>query len=291
MAQIKHRIVARPGIALLLLLSLTIFFSAATGFVMDLLNAHIENTQVGIRLSAIMQDIFVFIVPALLTAVIATRLPAKLIGLTERTPWMTLIYVAAIAVFSIPVMDCIIEWNKGLSLPESMASIEKWMIDMEQANEALTNILLGTTSTQNIIVSILIVGVLAGFSEELFFRGVVQRLLGETALGAHGAIWITAIIFSAAHVQFLGFFPRLLLGAYFGYLFYWSRSLWMPVIAHALNNTMAVTAYYVQGNENPDVTISNNSIPLIIAGIVLTAAALSVMRRQLSSRRDVEKEK
>ncbi len=61
-------------------------------------------------------------------------------------------------------------------------------------------------------------------------------------------IWVSAILFSALHMQFYGFFPRMLLGAFFGYLLLWSGSLWLPIIAHFVNNCVAVIFYYLKFN-------------------------------------------
>ena len=84
----------------------------------------------------------------------------------------------------------------------------------------------------SLIVSVLIVGVFAGFSEELFFRGAMQRIMMSTRLNLHVTIWVVAVIFSLFHFQFFGFMPRLLLGAYFGYLLVLRRSLLGSVFGH-----------------------------------------------------------
>ena len=64
------------------------------------------------------------------------------------------------------------------------------------------------------------------------------------------------MLFSAMHMQFFGFFPRMLLGALFGYLLVWTGSLWVPVFAHFFNNASAVIAYYLFQHKviaiNPD---------------------------------------
>ena len=59
----------------------------------------------------------------------------------------------------------------------------------------------------------------------------------------HIAIWVTAFVFSAIHVQFSGFIPRMLMGAMFGYVLVWTGSLWVPVVMHFINNGIAVVSY------------------------------------------------
>lgn len=205
-------------------------------------------TRLSLQISTVIQDVLVFIVPAILTAILASRAPARLLCVDRGAS--PLLYVAAIAVMmaSIPAMNTLVEWNESLRLPESMDRFQQWMLDSEERARGMVEIMLGGDSVGSLIVNILIVGVLAGVSEELLFRGCLQRILGSTGLGTHTAIWLTALVFSAFHLQFLGFFPRFVLGAYFGYLLLWSGSVWLPATIHALNNSIVVWATWRQAS-------------------------------------------
>lgn len=92
---------------------------------------------------------------------------------------------------------------------------------------------------------------------------------------SHGAIWITAALFSALHLQFFGFIPRMLLGALFGYLLEWSGTLWLPIIAHFINNAAGVIVFFVTGEgleaDKTDTPIFGGStfFYAVISGIVL----------------------
>ena len=82
----------------------------------------------------------------------------------------------------------------------------------------------------------------------------LQPLLISDKKNIHVAVWVSAFVFSAIHMQFYGFIPRMLLGGLYGYLLFWSGSLWLPVIAHFVNNGLAVLVYYMRfnGTEMPD---------------------------------------
>ena len=112
-------------------------------------------------------------------------------------------------------MNWLIHFNEGIHLPESMAGIEQAMRSMEDMAQANVELVQGGAGIGDLIMSILIVGIFAGFCEELLFRGAFVRLLVSMKLNIHAAIWIVAFVFSALHFQFYGFFPRLLLGALF----------------------------------------------------------------------------
>lgn len=206
-----------------------------------------------VRISSVVQDVMAFVVPAAGTALLVTRRPAALLGIRGvRQPFM-FVLVAAMLVVSLPVQEAIIWWNQNISLPESMAAFESLARAMEQAAADTMATLMEQTSWAALIVNILIVGVLAGFSEELLFRGCFQRLLTTAGVNHHLAIWLVAFCFSALHFQIFGFVPRMLLGAYFGYLLWWGRSLWLPVAAHVLNNTVyTVYAWQAARSGAPD---------------------------------------
>lgn len=201
-------------------------------------------TPRSMRIATVVQDVTMFILPALITAVTACRAPARFLMIDRKPGALPLMLVAATTLSAIPAMNCIVAWNAGLSLPESMTGIEEAMRAAEQRAAEITALLFGSWSTGAYILALMIVAVLAGVSEELYFRGAMQRTLSTIPLGSHIAIWGTAIIFSAVHMQFFGFVPRMLLGAYFGYLCVWSESLWLPIFAHVLNNALAATSMW-----------------------------------------------
>jgi hypothetical protein len=109
------------------------------------------------------------------------------------------------------------------------------------------------------------------------FRGVIQTIFVRWTKNTHAAVWITAILFSAFHMEFFGFLPRLLLGVFFGYFVAWSGSIWTGVWAHFLNNSTVVIITYlfqkkiISGDPN-DQHMFNNAgyaISFIIVGALL----------------------
>lgn len=255
------------------------------------------TTTVTLRLATVAQDIFMFILSAIVTAVIVTRRPATLLRIDSHYPWLTVLLAVAGLIAAMPAMNALVKWNESLSLPSSLAGVETWMRNSETAAQVAINTMLGGTGIGDLITGVLIVGILAGFSEEIFFRGTLQRLLATSrnndinstpSLTAHVAIWGTAILFSAFHVQFFGFFPRLLLGAYFGYLLWWSRSLWVPVTVHAANNSIVVIASWAQraGYIEEDLNRAGaNNIAAIGASILLTVIIIVLLRKQLITKK------
>lgn len=198
-----------------------------------------KSDMLYINTSIATQNIFTFILPVIITTVFISRKPLKFIQIYNLPDWKSLFMTVVIYIAMTPILNYIVEWNAEISLPESMKAIEEWMRNAEDAAQTITDRLL---NENNIILSILLVGILTGLSEEIFFRGGLQRILLSKPFNPHVAIWLTAFIFSVMHFQFFGFVPRLIIGAFFGYLAYWSGSLWTAIIAHALNNSTVIVA-------------------------------------------------
>lgn len=255
-----RKLVARPGAALTILFGSFFFFMCVFSLVGSLLLPRISDPVIATRLMTLFQAIFLFIVPALITAVMSTRLPATLLAIDRRPGLWPVILIVLTQIVSIPAMNFIVELNANISLPDSLKPLEDAMRQMEAAAEAATSTLMGGSTIGSLIVTLLIVGVMAGLSEELFFRGAFQRIMQSTRLKPQAAVWIAAFVFSFMHFQFFGFVPRLLLGAFFGYLLLWSNNLWYCIIAHAMNNIMAVLATWSDNPAHADKLVDLNTI-------------------------------
>lgn len=165
----------------------------------------------------------------------------------------------------------LVYWNSLLVLPESLSSLEQWMKEMEDQLLELTKFLTDFQSIPELLAGILVIGVLAGIGEEMFFRGVVQPKMRLYTGSAHAGVWLTAIIFSAIHLQFYGFLPRVFLGALFGYLYLYSGSLIYPIIAHILNNSITVILVYLANQKVIDFDMESTeavSYPIALLGLL-----------------------
>lgn len=189
------------------------------------------------------QNILAFILPAILTWKLCFKMsPLNAIEAVE-SPSLLMIGITLIIYFvGIPALNQIVFWNQEMSLPDFLAPFEEWCRNMEKLAEEQTKGLLSSTDLFPTVMNILIIGVLTGIGEEFFFRGALQRMLIWCRINHHVAIWIAAIVFSALHFQFFGFVPRMLLGAFFGYLYWWSGNIWVNSFAHALNNSLVIVS-------------------------------------------------
>ncbi len=180
--------------------------------------------------------------------------------------------ITLIVIAFMPFDGLIIEWNRNVHLPETLAPIEQWIRNKEKGLEGLTRYLTTFKTTGQLLAAMFVIAIIPAIGEETLFRGILQRNFARWTGNAHIGIWLAAALFSAIHVQFLGFFPRMLLGALFGYLYLWSGNLWAPILAHFVNNGFTVLMVYLHQQKMTSMDIeSTESVPVLgslVSGVI-----------------------
>ena len=244
-----------------------------------------SQSTASLKCLQLLQTLGTFLLPPILCAWIwdAHHRPFSWLHMNQGADWRTFLLAVAIMVCAIPGINLLADLNSRIDLPESLDSIEQILKQQEEAAATLTARFLQADSVGALLFNIVLMALLPALAEELSFRGTLQQILakgeGQKAK-VHTAIWITAFIFSAIHMQFYGFIPRMLMGAMFGYVFVWTGSLWVPIVMHFTNNCIAVLAYYIFEDQSVDSkTIADTIgvgdmwwlgvISLIVVGVLL----------------------
>jgi len=162
--------------------------------------------------------------------------------------------------------------------------MENWMRTMEDAAELMVGKFMKVEGISGLLFNVFMIAMLPALGEELMFRGVIQRIFSNWTKNYHWGIWIAAFLFSAMHIQFYGFLPRMALGAMFGYLLVWTGTMWVPILAHFVNNTMGVLGYYLinKGAITKDVEewgTGKEQLPLVIFSMVSVGYLLFLIYR------------
>ena len=243
-----------------------------------------------IRLLKILQllmSLGLFVFPPLLTAYLCNIQPLSFLQLNKNPDWKVLVYVVVLMIVVIPFINLLSDFNQHLELPKAFEGIEKWMKMAEEQNDNLSQQWLNINSLFDLLINVFVIALIPALGEELFFRGALLQIIRGWK-GMIVAIWVTAFIFSAIHFQFYGFLPRMLMGAMFGYLLLWTESLWIPVIAHFVNNFIAVAFYYLQNNhiQLPDIDKmgSGDTMWVGIASGILTISGLIFIKGKSSEK-------
>ncbi len=213
----------------------------------------------GLRIAQVLSTIFTFLLPPILLAA-TQRVKFKEFYGFKRPGAAVLLLVILIMACSMPFMEWIGLANQRMVLPGFLKPVEQWMRQKEDEAMNMTVLLLSMRNVRDFIINISMIAMLPAIAEELLFRGGLQKLFYKKFANPHIAIWLSAFIFSAIHVQFFGFFPRMFLGAAFGYMYLWTGSLWYPMLGHFLNNGYAVcVAWYLQLHHIPLAEADNSS--------------------------------
>ncbi|ACU02245.1 CPBP family intramembrane glutamic endopeptidase [Pedobacter heparinus] len=197
------------------------------------------------------QQIGLFLVPALLLAKIEGGRINGFYGFKRPDAGLLLLVLLMMA-GALPLLEWVTQLNQKMSFPAALKGVENWMKAAEDQGMKMTIALLKMENIGMFLLNIGMIALLPAVAEELMFRAGLQRIFGRMFNNPHLAIWFSAFVFSAIHMQFYGFLPRLLLGATFGYIYFWSGSLWYAIFGHFLNNAYAVcAAWYMQKNNIP----------------------------------------
>jgi len=197
-------------------------------------------------------------------------------------PILPIILSVVIVICFMGVNALFIDWNANIQFPEFMSHFEKWANKSESLAAEMTDYLTNFSGFDEFLLAFLVIAIIPAIGEELLFRGFLQNLFHENTQNIHLAIWISAILFSTIHMQFYGFVPRMLLGALFGYLYYWSGNLTIPIVAHLTNNGFTLIMFYLHDIEIIDTDISNTeSSPLytVLIFSIITAILLFYFRK------------
>ncbi len=254
-------------------------FAKATTLFADITNP--TNIHV-LKFFQVVQSIGLFMFPPF---VIAFLFGKNILGFLQiNMKFKVQIIVASILVMlaAVPLINFMGELNAMMKLPGFLHGVETWMKESEATAQKITQAFLNVHSTAGLFLNIFVVAVVPALSEELLFRGVFQKLFSDWTKSIHWGILISAIFFSAFHLQFYGFIPRMLLGLFFGYLLSWSGTIWVPIIAHFINNAFAVIiSYFVNiktiGQEVETIGASANSFIFVIISILTVTGFIYII--------------
>jgi uncharacterized protein len=248
----------------LMLCSLLVFFTAGlllanpifgigfSQFQSSLSDYSSPNSINFLKYLQLLQSIGLFVVPPFMIAYFIQPNGIDYLHLNKKARPSSFYMVILLMIASIPVINFMADINSRLILPHFMVGIEDWMKDTEKTAEKLTDAFLQVKTSSQLLYNILIIAIVPAIGEELTFRGIFQRFFIDWVKNKHWGIFLSAALFSFIHFQFYGFLPRLLLGMLFGYMLVWSGSLWLPILAHFINNvTVVIILWFAQSYSTP----------------------------------------
>ncbi|MGQ8337440.1 lysostaphin resistance A-like protein [Sunxiuqinia sp. A32] len=233
------------------------------------------------------QSIGLFVLPPFIIAYLYEGQIRNYLMLNRGFTGKAFILAITAMLVSLPFIGFTGELNSKLVLPEFMVGVQEWMQNMEDNATELIDRFMDVKTTGGLLFNLFMIAVIPALGEEFLFRGVIQKIFINMTRNHHWGIWISAFLFSALHMQFFGFVPRMLLGALFGYMLVWSRSMWLPVLGHFVNNAIGVMALHVQNQANEKIAeigefAETFSVSWIVAllSLGITISLLLVLKKE-----------
>ena len=211
-----------------------------------------------LKITQLISSFFIFIIPPLLFSYFENDQYLKGLGFNSKFKRQNILIILMIIFFSQPLVAYCMQLNLDFinSITDYIPKVIESMKQMEEKAKLLTEGFLKMDNIGDLLFNLFLIAIIPAIGEEMFFRGVIQKKLKNILRNPHIAILITSFIFSAIHMQFFGFLPRFFLGMVLGYLFYYSGNLWMPIIAHFINNALAILLMYLPFAKKIDTDIS-----------------------------------
>ena len=269
------------------LLILGLIIGSVIGVIYPLVSGQDVMSLNSLRVMQISSQIFTFVLPPIIYAMLIKENPKESLGIKNVSyHWFIIGFVMMYAI--LPLNNVFAEWNAGLKLPESMSRIEELIKEMYESSAVVLEKLVNVNTFGGFVINLIMIAGLAALGEELLFRSIIQTSLIKTCKNAHVGIIIASAIFSFIHFDFYAFIPRLVLGMLLGYMFYYSRSIWVSMFMHFVNNATAVVIYYLNniGVTNVDVETFGQTqlLPLLIS-----VALMVILFRLAIKRMNIER--
>lgn len=185
---------------------------------------------------------FMFLIPSVITAFILNRRPFQFLGFNAKLNWKPTILGMAIMIITIFLAGSLAKLNE--MLPVS-AELTNYFKGLEESYIKQVEVMSQMKGIPDLLITLLVMAAVPAVFEEVFFRGGFQNMMHRSTGNLWVSVIVTSMLFSAIHFSFYGFFARTALGIVLGLLYAYSKNLWMPVIAHFLNNAIAVVQVYL----------------------------------------------
>ena len=266
LAELSLFLLAILGFSLFGTLFATLFAYANGVNISELMTNLNENSPVGerniMRFVLLLNHLFSFLIPSIFISWFLYKKNYLNFLTLEKMPSLQNSMVGILVLLvALPFVQYVFFLNKMMPLPE-------WMHSAENDTEILIKGLLKTDHSYEVFFNVLVIALIPAIGEELVFRGIVQQKIMQLINNnPHASIWLTSGVFSAIHLQFEGFFPRMILGAVLGYLFYYSKNIWVSIIAHFFNNASQIVAYQAFKDKKTEIDLENMQVPWV-AGLV-----------------------
>jgi membrane protease YdiL (CAAX protease family) len=205
----------------------------------EMLKAMMRPENVGYaRLSQVLSTLCLFFIPAVAFMILCHGKNKFWLGFNKHINAGQIILGFFLIFLANVIANPLAELSKDLlrNFPDLNALGMRMETEYTNQVTALSNL----NSWGEFFMAIVIMAFFPALFEEVFFRGTVQNLLERWWKMPLLAILVSSLLFSLIHMSVYLFLSRAVLGFVLGLMYQRSKNLWVNIIAHFLNNTVAV---------------------------------------------------
>lgn len=207
-----------------------------------------------------------------LASIIAFGLPSIALAMMAKGNWYTHLGFTTIKSYQ-QIGIVILLALTGLILSGALGSLtekipipthfKNWAENLEAQYKKAMLSMTHMNSFMDLAYALVAVAIIPAIIEEVYFRGTLQKIVLDLTGKPYAAIILTAIFFSAIHFSFFGFLSRMALGMVLGYIYHYSKNIWLPILLHFLNNGIAVvTLYLIRNNPAKVDQMMDDNLPI-----------------------------
>ncbi|MES2656045.1 MAG: CPBP family intramembrane glutamic endopeptidase [Bacteroidota bacterium] len=252
----------------------------------DILNNPAANPSgvLAVKLNQILISVGTFIIPAYFFSKSLHQNPAHFLRILHPTKYYNYLFGIALIIAAIPVSSWLLELNNNIKFPANFENWEHYLRNAEEVAKKQSEMFIRANTIGQLLFNLLVVAVVPAIVEEVFFRGCLQNFVRMCFYNLHVSVIFTALLFSAAHGEFYAFLPRFLFGIVLGYIFAYSGNIWVGVLAHFLNNAIALIANYLL-QKDPSIYFLRDEYTFPFYVTALAILALVIMLYSMSKLR------
>ena len=204
-------------------------------------------------------SIIAFGLPGIAVAFFSKNKVVSELGFVRIKNWNQIGLVILIAITGLFLSGALGDLTERIPTP---IALKNWATQMEDQYKKALYAMTQMKSVLDLLFAIIAVAVVPAIVEELFFRASLQKIIMDWTGKPYVAIIMTAVIFSAFHFSYFGFLSRMSLGIILGIIYFYTKTIWLPMLMHFINNGIGITTlYFVRDNPKKMDAVIDGNLP------------------------------
>ena len=186
-------------------------------------------------------SLLMFLIPTFIAVRIINARPLEYMGFKKKTHAPAFGWAVVLMLITMVIAGSLATLNELIPLTPSLKT---YFTEMENRYIEQVEVMSRMNSFGDLIISLIVMAVVPAVVEEVFFRAGFQNMMQRSTGNIWLSIIITSLLFSAIHFSFYGLLARTAMGVMLGMMYATSKNIWVPILAHFVNNAVAVGQVY-----------------------------------------------